>query len=102
MESPQELKQRWVEALRSGRYQQGRGYLRKDGKYCCLGVLCDVVDSTGWDGDTFNERFSLLPYELKQRLNISNAVEDKLTDMNDSGDYTFNEIADWIEVLVTT
>lgn len=42
-----EIKQRWLEALRSGDYQQGRCFLRydfEDGKseYCCLGVLCDI------------------------------------------------------------
>lgn len=43
-----ELKTRWLEALRSGEYKQGRAYLRKDDKFCCLGVLCDLIDSTQW------------------------------------------------------
>jgi hypothetical protein len=40
-----ELMEKWVEALRSGRYQQGIGKLRSidDGQYCCLGVLCDIL-----------------------------------------------------------
>ena len=38
-----ELKKKWVAALRSGQYQQGKGYLKKDGRYCCLGVLCSVL-----------------------------------------------------------
>lgn len=43
-----EIKKRWIEALRSGEYEQAIGVLRKtDGvgrqRYCCLGVLCDVV-----------------------------------------------------------
>lgn len=40
------VKKQWVEALRSGKYQQGTAALRthKDGQdqYCCLGVLCDL------------------------------------------------------------
>lgn len=51
-----DIKRRWVEALRSGEYEQGTGALRQldeDGKvvgYCCLGVLCDVVkDDLGID-----------------------------------------------------
>jgi hypothetical protein len=33
----------WVEALRSGEYQQGRHFLNDgDGHYCCLGVLCEL------------------------------------------------------------
>jgi hypothetical protein len=39
-----DLRRKWVEALRSGKYQQGKGALRNsDNRYCCLGVLCDIV-----------------------------------------------------------
>lgn len=42
-------KQKWISALRSGSYQQGNSYLRStSGKYCCLGVLCDLYDPNGW------------------------------------------------------
>jgi len=34
---------KWVKALRSGNYQQGKGALCKDNNFCCLGVLCDVI-----------------------------------------------------------
>ena len=34
---------RWVEALRSGKYKQGRERLNKNGKFCCLGVLCEIL-----------------------------------------------------------
>ncbi len=42
-----ELGKRWVEALRSGKYVQGRGGLRdnKNNTYCCLGVLCDLIEN---------------------------------------------------------
>jgi len=46
-----EVKEKWVKALRSGEYKQGREYLRKDDKYCCLGVLCDIYSkakNTKW------------------------------------------------------
>lgn len=39
-----ELIKTWVETLRSGKYEQGSFVLRsKDDKFCCLGVLCDIV-----------------------------------------------------------
>lgn len=47
-----ELIEKWLEALESGEYKQGTGVLveglvdtenNKHPKYCCLGVLCDVV-----------------------------------------------------------
>lgn len=37
------VKAMWTEALRSGEYEQARGYLRTDNGYCCLGVLCEVA-----------------------------------------------------------
>lgn len=40
----------WTDALRSGQYEQGVNVLRtKDGKYCCLGVLCEVAIANGLD-----------------------------------------------------
>ncbi len=38
----QEIKARWVAALRSGEYAQDAGALRTDSGFCCLGVLCDL------------------------------------------------------------
>lgn len=38
-----EAKKRWVDALLSGKYKQGRSRLRtEDHGFCCLGVACDV------------------------------------------------------------
>ena len=37
------IKKKWLAALRSGTYMQGRGKLRPTPKtYCCLGVLLDL------------------------------------------------------------
>lgn len=37
------IKARWLKALRSGKYTQGRFHLRNpDNTFCCLGVLCDL------------------------------------------------------------
>jgi hypothetical protein len=44
-----ELKRKWVEALRSGKYEQASGKLRVGNKFCCLGVLCDLVDPEKWN-----------------------------------------------------
>lgn len=36
---------RWINALRSGEYKQGRSHLQDvNGNYCCLGVACEVDD----------------------------------------------------------
>jgi len=42
------VKKLWVEALRSGEYEQTTGRLRYMDAFCCLGVLCDLyVKETG-------------------------------------------------------
>ena len=44
-----ELKQRWLDALRSGGYDKGVGRLKgRDNDYCCLGVLADISNVGEW------------------------------------------------------
>ena len=47
----QDIKERWVERLRSGQYEQGAVHLRATfeevTRYCCLGVLCEVAVEDG-------------------------------------------------------
>lgn len=38
-----EIMEKWVAALRSGEYKQGKYSLHSEGKFCCLGVLCEVA-----------------------------------------------------------
>ena len=55
-DAAQALVRRWIKALRGGikrlaggEYEQGEGRLRTEqGTYCCLGVVCDLYDPTGW------------------------------------------------------
>lgn len=93
-----ELKAKWLAALRSGKYAQGDGKLRgTNGRFCCLGVLCDVYDPTRWqehDRDAcfqYSSNTAFLPTELADGIE-----EYTLTTMNDNG-VPFAEIADWIE-----
>ena len=47
-----EVKQKWIDALRSGKYEQGSEKLRGANGYCCLGVLCDIYaqeHNTQWE-----------------------------------------------------
>ena len=44
-----ELKDKWIAALRSGKYKQAKKRLRTgEDSFCCLGVLCDVVQPASW------------------------------------------------------
>lgn len=48
-----EIKKRWVEALRSGKYNQTKRFLKAKRYsadvtgFCCLGVLCDLAEGDG-------------------------------------------------------
>jgi hypothetical protein len=42
--SREQAVEEWAAALRSGKYKQGNGYLNRGGEFCCLGVLCEVLE----------------------------------------------------------
>ena len=102
----------WLEALRSGKYKQAKGALRKGNRFCCLGVLCDihrkvVEPKTKWKkelrelGDgrySYNNERGILPDNVLKwaGLTRSEVKLDTLVEMNDSGE-GFNKIADVIE-----
>lgn len=49
-----EIKARWLTALRSDKYTQGKYNLRRQDKFCCLGVLGDLAVQDGlasWSED---------------------------------------------------
>jgi hypothetical protein len=60
-----EVKQKWIDALRSGEYEQGSEKLRSVSGYCCLGVLCDIYakeHNTEWEFGG-NEETNLEPMD---------------------------------------
>ena len=60
-----EVKQKWIDALRSGKYEQGSERLRSVSGYCCLGVLCDIYakeHNTEWEFRG-NEETNLQPMD---------------------------------------
>lgn len=106
-----EIKRAWVKALRSGTYKQGRQALKEDGKYCCLGVLCDLhrkaCKKKGWLEDEYDSNRSVyrgatdyLPNVVASwaGLDYDDPVVDgkKLSERNDAGD-SFNTIAKLIQ-----
>ena len=105
-----ELKTKWLEALRSGKYDQGTGQLRNGNCFCCLGVLCDIFDPNAWKIDrnsnaewSYGEGFDqsheigVLPHNFKVTYGISADVESDLIAMNDDSGRTLSQIADYIE-----
>lgn len=106
-------KQLWTDALRSGDYEQGKGTLRENDKYCCLGVLCEVAIKDGVDLPfskgakgiyTYGDHQIELPLEVAEwaKLNGGDPVVGGTTaiGMNDADDMTFPEIANAIDTYL--
>ena len=100
-----DLRKRWVEALRSGKYEQGQKHLRCNGRYCCLGVLLDVYEPDGWKDRNVHEPHDLASDEelsaaALEELRLPSRHHHDLISMNDDAGATFAEIADWIEANI--
>lgn len=117
-----DIKTKWVQALRSGEYEQARGalHVRNAGgdKFCCLGVLCDVLVKEGLYSPTLNslpvvgdgemhvyydDEPGVLPEAVRRIANVGmnpdverGDLSMTLAEFNDAGS-TFAEIADLIE-----
>lgn len=127
----EDLKQRWITALRSGEYKQAIGTLKDvtsgdPAGYCCLGVLVEISGYGNWQEYEYNDKGGYTPnatYEMdlheshySMRETLCDAVLDEfgitsdaaglLMALND-GDmpyrhHTFKEIADIIESDIYT
>lgn len=98
------VKKRWIKALRSGDYEQGKGVLhRSDGAMCCLGVLYDIEFDGDWELDslelvwTVDGRRATMSQEFKDKMGIKVSEEECLIQMNDNNS-TFGRIANHIEM----
>lgn len=109
-----EIADKWVEALRSGKYKQGTGSLceitHSGEHYCCLGVLCDIANipyTIGsapfktYDGDKIGLSLGIMKKvgmesSLGRFRTINNGIQFDLSKLNDGG-RSFKEIADVIE-----
>lgn len=100
-----EIKQKWLEALRSDNYAQGTGWLKRDDCFCCLGVLCDLYSKeTGhkWepsiieDGpDKFISEGQVLPTIVREWAGLENCnPEVKTSDCNTEQSTSIAELND--------
>ena len=105
------MKKQWIEALTSGKYLQGEGKLKENNRFCCLGVLCDIVDPLGWSSEAWEGkddycRLKELPYKIgdeffkvKNSSDSIHSVFGTLASLNDSGT-PFKKIAVIIDDLL--
>lgn len=114
------IKAEWVAALRSGRYQQGMGSLERRGAYCCLGVLCELGVKRGeveYREDSFRGLYDdggeFPSVKFAKRVGLPSVYgtfwmpvgggeckEFDLSELNDTGQFSFDQIADLIEYFM--
>ena len=105
----EQVKEKWLNALRSGDYKQTKSCLHKGDGFCCLGVLCDLYGkehNVEWklvDAGIyyeFQDKKAILPLSVIEWAGVEDdnpeICETPLSRLNDNGS-TFNEIADLIE-----
>lgn len=112
-----EIKQKWLDALRSGQYQQTTEVLHDDQGFCCLGVLTDLYRQEN-GGEWTKESHQAIKYTFVNRnyldgtevdilpwtvVNWSGLIDqvphladNYISNLNDRG-MSFAEIADLIE-----
>lgn len=122
----EDIKNTWVNALRSGKYKQGKNLLKLETNgqynYCCLGVLCELAVENKIIEESSIKHFlfpspggshyfengkSYLEDKVLEWSGIStnngkfdtdkNGLPITLAKLNDDEGYTFEEIANVIE-----
>lgn len=101
---------KWIQALRSGEFNQAKGALETDNGYCCMGVACEIL---------IPKDYLTYPYGLKDQIYgnfpgyhlnapqwlksvnmcFENVTGKSLSTLNDWEGYTFDEIADLLEAV---
>lgn len=96
------LQRKWIDALKSGKYQQCGKTLCNEGKYCCLGVANEVCELEEEDKNSLLNSYDLLGlYGSLGDLEEYGMIVDgskyyALGEANDAG-ASFKEIAEFIE-----
>lgn len=104
---PKELKAKWIEALRSGKYKQTIGTLCDERGHCCLGVLMEVAgEQIQRRSDNPANSYHTTPsldFYTRHNIDCGNNRDFKidhrcmlLAGYNDSG-HSFKQIADIID-----
>lgn len=111
--TPPEARQKLCEALRSGKYKQGRGMLCGELGHCCWGVACEVFlqHEDGLEKKQCGRAYTFssgpkedcyaMPPEIVMRWTgiypSDEPSASNLVTMNDYMEATFSQIADFIE-----
>jgi hypothetical protein len=114
----EKLKNKWVKALRSKAYKQGRFVLRdNENCFCAIGVLCNIyslgiweLKAHGWNYKEkrpkdfrlmyitkYSETNYLLNSEDLEAMGLRKEDQEMIMNLNDKEGRSFSAIADYIE-----
>jgi len=104
---------RWIKTLRSGKFLQGYGRLETITgtgikEYCCLGVACKILipkdkifvtHSNAMSGFDPYDQHESPEWLRKINADFYTKTGNNLMVLNDGGSHTFQEIADYLELI---
>lgn len=108
MEPNKRQLKKWIAALDSGEYEQWKGEMQRNGKYCCLGVGCKImIPGNKQKVDNMKRLVGCSPISqpfAPQWLKDINGdfclkTGRSLIALNDWEGYTFSEIATLLELV---
>lgn len=95
------LVEKWVRALESGRWKQGKKALYSDdGEFCCLGVGACIVRKKHGVYFSREKRLTDTLGSVANSLGVDRDIQCLLITMNDIENRSFKEIAAWIRTNI--
>ena len=99
-----ELQEKWLTALESGEYTQARGMLRdSEDNFCCLGVMCDIVQPDHWVKTTVKQEWyecdfvwyyrDVMEENIVHNMDVPSSIRQKIRFRSPSGHFFPNFIA---------
>lgn len=78
-------RKKWVEALRSGKFKQGKRHLNANNKFCCQGVACELFkDEVGGKWSKIDPYMAYL-YREGEKTKTFNTTDENGWDHSDEG-----------------
>jgi hypothetical protein len=117
------IKEGWIDALRSGEYEQEDGTLKGEKGFCCLGVLMNEIEGAELNDydefeyqdeihssqlpDVLRDALEIMDWQLRHLMKANDAVKYQPYPPEEGEEYDestmvehvndFDDIADWIE-----
>jgi hypothetical protein len=97
----EEIKTKWVAALRSGAYKQAKYEFFNGECHCAIGVLLDISGEGKWEENKKAGSYNFISEKafvtIFSDMKLAPTTRSNIMRMNDSEELSFVEIADHVE-----